>query len=213
MKTYVSLLGFNTSQFFSLIAKYGIEKNDKIILIRPQDDNEGQGQKSVREIEDIVKKIDRSIKIDVYKVDHLDFSSTLLSIIDLFESIETEVIANISGGSRDIFLAFSIACLTQTGKISKVTNYSDVDRELREIPLPHIVNPLEEKLNTLLEDIVKYEPTIASEIADRLQISESTISRNLNKLKDLRAIDVDHQGKTKYISTTTTGKIFLKIKN
>ena len=59
----------------------------------------------------------------------------LLSIIDLFESIETEIIANISGGSRDIFLAFSIACLTQTGKISKVTNYSDVDRELREIPV------------------------------------------------------------------------------
>lgn len=213
MKTYVSLLGFDTSQFFSLIVKYGIEKNDRIVLIRPQDGSDGQGQKSVREIEDIANKIDKSIKVDVHRVNHLDFNSMLLSIIDLLESIETEIIANISGGSRDIFLAFSIACLTQTGKISKVTNYSDVDRELREIQLPHIVNTLDEKLNTLLEDIAKYEPTIASEIADRLQVSESTISRNLNKLKDLRAIDVNHQGKTKYISTTTTGKIFLKIKN
>jgi CRISPR-associated protein Csa3 len=79
--------------------------------------------------------------------------------------------------------------------------------------LPHIVNGLDEKLSTLLEDIVKYEPTIASEIADRLQISESTISRNLTKLKDLKAIDVDSKGKTKYISTTTTGKIFLKIRS
>ena len=79
--------------------------------------------------------------------------------------------------------------------------------------LPHIVNSLDEKLNILLEDIVKHEPTIASEIADRLQISESTISRNLNKLKELKAIDVKHQGKTKYISTTTTGKIFLKIRS
>ena len=65
----------------------------------------------------------------------------------------------------------------------------------------------------LLEDILKHEPTIASEIAERLQISESTISRNLNKLKELRAIDVNHQGKTNNISTTTTGKIFLKIRN
>lgn len=34
---------------------------------------------------------------------------------------------------------------------------------------------------------------------------------NLTKLKDLKAIDVNSKGKTKYISTTTTGKIFLKL--
>lgn len=213
MKTYISLIGFETTQFFSLIVKYGIEKNDRIILIRPQKETDERGIRSVREVEDIARKINESIKVEVYTVNHLDFNDMLLSMIDLFESIETEIIANISGGSRDIFLAFSIACLTQTGKISKVTNFSDVDRELREIHLPHIVNNLDDKLNLLLEDIVKYEPTIASEIAARLQISESTISRNLNKLKELKAIDVLHQGKTKYISTTTTGKIFLKIKD
>lgn len=213
MKTYVSLLGFDTDHFFPLIVKYGIEKNDRIVLIRPENESEGQGQKAVRRIEDIAKKIDKSIKIDVYKVNYLNFDSMLLSMIDLFESIDTEIIANISGGSRDVFLAFSIACLTQTAKISKVTNYSDVDHELREVSLPHIVNSLDEKLNILLEDIVKHEPTIASEISGRLHISESTISRNLNKLKDLKAIDVDSKGKTNYISATTTGKIFLKIRN
>ncbi|MHB8100912.1 MAG: CRISPR-associated CARF protein Csa3 [Methanosarcina sp.] len=213
MKTYISLLGFDTSQFFSLIVKYGIEKNDKIILIKPQDECDERGQRAVREIEDIANKIDKSITVDVYKVNHLDFSSMLLSIIDLLNSTETEIIANISGGSRDIFLAFSIACMTNLDKISKITNYSDIDRELREITLPYIVSSLDVKLITLLQDIVTHEPTIASEIADRLQISESTISRNLNKLKELRAIDVNHQGKIKYISTTTTGKIFLKIRN
>lgn len=213
MKTYVSLIGFDTSQFFSLIVKYGIEKNDRIILIRPQKETNERGQEAVRQVEDLVKKIDKSIKVDVHKVNYLDFNEMLLSIIDLLESIETEVIANISGGSRDILLAFSIACLTKTRKISKVTNRSDIDQELREISLPYIVHGLDEKLNILLEDIVKHEPTIASEIADRLQISESTISRNLNKLKDLKAIDVNSKGKTNYISTTTTGKIFLKIRN
>jgi CRISPR-associated protein Csa3 len=210
MKTYISLIGFDTSQFFPLIVKYGIERTDKIVLIRSQDECD---DKAVRDIEDIAKKIDESIKVDVYKVNPLDFDSMLLSIIDLLDSTETEIIANISGGSRDIFLAFSIACMTNLEKISKVTNYSEVDRQFREISLPHIVNGLDEKLNILLEDIVKHEPTKASEIADRLQISESTISRNLNKLKELRAIDVNHQGKTNNISTTTTGKIFLKISN
>jgi CRISPR-associated protein Csa3 len=213
MKTYISLLGTDISHFYSLIVKYGIEKNDKIVLIKSEEECNEYEQRAFREIEDIAKKIDKSIKVDVYKVNHLDFDSMILSIIDLLNSAETEIIANTSGGSRDIFLAFSIACMTNLEKISKVTNYSDVDRELREISLPHIVNSLDEKLNILLEDIVKHEPTIASEIADRLQISESTISRNLNKLKELRAIDVNHKGKTNNISTTTTGKIFLKIHN
>ncbi|RPJ78529.1 MAG: CRISPR locus-related DNA-binding protein [Alphaproteobacteria bacterium] len=213
MKTYISLLGFETSQFFSLIVKYGIEKDDRIILIRPQNETDERGQKSVREVEDIAKKIDGSIKVEIHKVNHLNFNEMLLSIIDLFESVKTEIIANISGGPRDILLAFSIACLTQTGKISKVTNRSDIDHELREIQLPHIVSSLDEKLNILLEDIINHEPTIASEIADRLQISESTVSRNINKLKELKAIDVEHQGKIKYISATTTGKIFLKIRS
>jgi CRISPR-associated protein Csa3 len=213
MKTYISLLGFDTSQFFALIVKYGIEKNDKIVLIKPQDECDERGKRAVREIEDIATKIDKSIKVYVYKVNHFDFDSMLLSMIDLLDNTEKDIIANISGGSRDLFLAFSIACMTNLEKIIKITNYSDVDRELREISLPHIVHSLDEKLNTLLEDIIKYEPTIASEIADRLQTSESTISRNLNKLRDLKAIDVISKGKTKYISTTTTGKIFLKIRS
>ena len=213
MKTYISLLGSDTSQFFSLIVKYGIEKNDKIVLIKSQDECNEYEHRAVQEIEDIAKKIDESIKVDVYKVNHLDFDSMLLSITDLLSSTETEIIANTSGGSRDIFLAFSIACMIKLEKIIKITNYSDINHELREFSLPYIVCRLDEKLVMLLEDILKHEPTIASEIAERLQISESTISRNLNKLKELRAIDVNHQGKTNNISTTTTGKIFLKIRN
>jgi DNA-binding MarR family transcriptional regulator len=52
-------------------------------------------------------------------------------------------------------------------------------------------------------------PTIASEIADHLQISESTISRNLDKLRDLKAIYATSKGKNEYIPTTTT-RIFFK---
>jgi CRISPR-associated protein Csa3 len=213
MKTYISLLGTDTSQFFSLILKYGIEKNDKIVLIKSQDENNEHEQRAIREIDDIAQRIDKSIKVDVYKVNHLDFNSMLLSIIDLLNSTETEIIANTSGGSRDVFLAFSIACMTNLEKIIKITNYSDMEHELQEISLPYIICRLDVKLTDLLRDIVKHEPTIASEIAERLQTSESTVSRNLNTLKELRAINVNHQGKTKYISTTTTGKIFLKIRN
>jgi DeoR/GlpR family transcriptional regulator of sugar metabolism len=61
--------------------------------------------------------------------------------------------------------------------------------------LQHLINSLDEKLNILLEYIIEHGPTIASEIADLVQISESTISRNLNKLRDLKAIYVISKGK------------------
>lgn len=35
MKTYISLSGFDTSQILSMMVKYGIQGDDKIILIRP----------------------------------------------------------------------------------------------------------------------------------------------------------------------------------
>ena len=38
MKTYISLSGFDTSQILSLIVKYGIEGNDRMVLIRPIDE-------------------------------------------------------------------------------------------------------------------------------------------------------------------------------
>lgn len=52
--------------------------------------------------------------------------------------------------------------------------------------------------------------------ADHLQISESTISRNLTKLKDLKTIDINSKVKTNYISATTIWKtcwkLYLKLK-
>ncbi len=66
----------------------------------------------------------------------------------------------------------------------------------------HALNPIDFCINFNL--LIK--------MAERLQISESTISRNLSKLKEIGAIAVNQQGKTKYISVTTIGKIFLKIR-
>jgi DNA-binding transcriptional regulator LsrR (DeoR family) len=63
-----------------------------------------------------------------------------------------------------------------------------------------------------LGDIIDHELTIASEIADRLQISGSAISRNLTKLRDLKTIYVTSKGKIVYFNYNK-GKIFLKIKN
>ena len=153
MKTYISLSGFDTSQILSLIVKYGIEGNDRMVLIRPKDERDKRGETTTQAVRDLSRQIDSTIKVEIYRVDHQDFEAMVLSLIDLIKSTEGEIIVNISGGPREIFLAFAIACLSQSQKIYKTTNYSDIDRTMTEVALPRIARRLDEKSNTILNDV------------------------------------------------------------
>ena len=211
MKTYISLSGFDTSQIISLMVKYGIEGDDRIVLIRPENETDSRGEATVQAVRDLSRQIDSSIKVETHRVDHQNFEGMLLSLIDLIKKTEGEIIANISGGPREIVLAFAIACLSQSKRIRKTTNYSDVDRVMREIHLPKIMQSLDGKSKTVLRDILDNQPTTITEISARLNISESTISRQVGRLVDIDALKVVPDGKKKQIQTTLTGKIFLLI--
>jgi CRISPR-associated protein Csa3 len=133
----------------------------------------------------------------------------VVSLKDLIEKADGQVIANLSGGPREIFLAFTIACLSRSDKIFKTTNYSDIDRSLSEILLPNITAALEEKQKQILKDVFENQPTTIGDIAKRLSVSESTISRQVARLADQNALDLVQKGKTKEIRITLTGKLLL----
>lgn len=209
MKTYISLSGFDSSQIVSLIVKYGVEGKDRIILIRPEVELDTRGEQTVQAIRDLSRQIDSSIDLQIHRVDHRDFEGMVISLKALLEKAEGQVIANLSGGPREIFLAFTIACLSQVGKIIKTTNYSDIERSLHEIILPNITAVLEDRQKRILKDINDYEPTTITDIAKRLSVSESTISRQVGRLADLGALHLLQKGKTKEVRITLTGKILL----
>ncbi len=209
MKTYISLSGFDSSQIVSLIVKYGVEGGDRIILIRPEVELDTRGELTVQAIRDLSRQIDSSIDLQIHRVNHRDFEGMVLSLKGLLEKAEGEVVANLSGGPREIFLAFTIACISQSGKIYKTTNFSDIDRTLNVVTLPNIAAVLEEKQKRILLDIFENQPTTITDIAERLSISESTISRQVAKLAELRALGVSQKGKTKEVSITLTGKLLL----
>ncbi len=211
MKTYISLSGFDTSQILSLIVKYGIEGNDRMVLIRPIDERDKRGETTTQAVRDLSRQIDSTIKVEIYRVDHQDFEGMVLSLISLIKNTEGEIIANISGGPREIFLAFAIACLSQSQKIYKTTNYSDIDRAMTEIALPRIVHKIDEKSNTILKDVHENQPTTITAIAKRLNLSESTVSRHIGRLVDIRSVDIVQKGKTKEVRLSFTGNIFLMI--
>lgn len=209
MKTYISLSGFDTSQIVSLIVKYGIESGDRIILIRPKEEKDSRGESTVQAIKDLSRQIDSSIEVDIHRVDHRNFDGMVVSLIDLLKNAEGQVMVNLSGGPREIFLAFVVACLSESQKIFKTTNFSDIDRTMNEIVLPNITHILDERLKRALKDINENQPTTITEIAQRLKISESTVSRQIGELAELKALDLIPKGKTKEVRITLTGKIFL----
>ncbi len=209
MKTYISLSGFDASQIVSLIVKYGIEGGDRIVLIRPEEERDSRGELTVQAVRDLSRQIDSKIDLQIHRVDHRDFEGMVISLKDLLERAEGQVFANLSGGPREIFLAFTIACLSRPLKIFRSTNFSDIERCLNEIELPNIAAVLEEKQKRILKDVLESQPTTISEIAGRLGLSESTVSRQVARLADLKALDLVPKGKTKEIRITLTGKILL----
>ncbi|MDD2756458.1 MAG: CRISPR-associated CARF protein Csa3 [Methanothrix sp.] len=209
MKTYISLSGFDSSQIVSLIVKYGVEGKDTIILIRPEVEPDARGEQTVQAIRDLSRQIDSSIDLQIHRVDHRDFEGMVVSLKALLENAKGQIIANLSGGPREIFLAFTIACLSEAGRIFKATNYSDIERSLQEVTLPNITAILEDRQKTILKDVSENQPTNITDIAKRLSVSESTISRQVARLADIGALDVLQKGKTKEVRITLTGKILL----
>lgn len=209
MKTYISLSGFDTSQIVSLIVKYGIESGDRIILIRPMEEKDSRGESTVQAIKDLSRQIDSSIEVSIHRVDHRDFEGMVISLIDLLKNAEGQVMVNLSGGPRETFLAFVVACLSESQKIFKTTNFSDIDRTMNEISLPNVTYILDERLKRVLKDVNENQPTTITEIAQRLKISESTVSRQIGELLGLKALDLTQKGKIKEVRITLTGKILL----
>ncbi len=210
MKTYISTIGFDISQIIALIVKYGIEKGDRFVLIRPEEENDKRAENTLNEIQKFANQINSEIKVEVYRVPHKDFEESVIRLIDLIMSEEGEIIANMSGGPREILIPFVVACLINPDKIKKAVTFSDMDRMTREIVLPRIAGDLDEKTKYILSDIFRNQPTTITEIAERTKLSESTISRFISKLADMNAVSIEPKGKKKKITVSFTGNVFLK---
>jgi CRISPR-associated protein Csa3 len=209
MKTYISTIGFDISQIISLIVKYGIEKGDRLVLIRPEVENDQRAENTLDEIQRFTNQINHDIRIEIFRVAHKDFEKCVTKLTDLINSSDGEIIANMSGGPRELLIPFVVACLVKPDKVKKTVSYSDMDRVAREIRLPRITGELDEKIKAIMEDISNNQPTTITDIAKRTKLSESTISRFISKLSDIDAVLIEQKGKIKEIMISFTGKLFL----
>ncbi len=214
MKTYISPIGFDTTHLLALLVRFGIESHDAVILIRPIEDDD-RSFRAIEEIQELIRKIGDDITIKILKVDHRDFTSMVYSFVcTLNDSAgkpgsNNKLHVNLSGGPREILTALTAACMALSDKIHTVTSFSDIDRELHIISLPHIANSPDDKEYQILCDIKNHGPTSFADIASRLQISESTISRQCSRLSGLQWITIESRGKNKFATISPSGEIMI----
>lgn len=210
MKTYISTIGFDISQIISLIVKYGIEKGDRLVFIRPEVENDQRAENTLNEIRRFTNQINHDIRVEIVKVQHKDFEKCIIRLTELIDSTDGEIIANMSGGPRELLIPFVVGCLVKSVKIKKTVIYSDIDRVPREIVLPNVTSVLDEKTKNILLDINQNQPTTITGIAQRTELSESTISRFIHKLDEIGAVFITQKGKIKEIKISLTGNMLLK---
>lgn len=215
MKVYISPLGFDTSHVVSLIVKYGIEAGDGIILLM-SDTRDERAESAYTSVAEMVHTIDAGIAVRRVHLDHRDFSGMVLACIEAVKGTVRDtpgasIIVNLSGGPREILVALTVASVSHAPQITQFTSYSDVSRHLSAIDLPYLTSPLTGRELEVLQDIQDSGPTSISDIAKRVQISESSASRYCARLLSNRLIDQTAQGKSKCAHVRPSARMVLSI--
>lgn len=215
MNVYMTPLGFDTSHVLSLIVKYGIEAGDGIIVLT-SDAVDERAESAFKSVEKMVHTINAGIAIRRIQLDHCDFSGMILTCIEALKGILCDtpgasIIVNLSGGPREILVALTVASVSHAPYVTQFASYSDVSRQLSEIDLPYLTSPLRGRERAVLKDIQDFGPTSISDIAKRLQISESSASRYCARLLSHRLIDQTARGKSKCVSARSSAGVILSI--
>ncbi|MDG6249265.1 CRISPR-associated CARF protein Csa3 [Methanocalculus sp.] len=217
MRIYISPLGFDTTHLVSLLFRLGIEGGDKVCLIRPKDGEDDRALRAIEDVRGMLRKISSEIQLDVIHVNNRSFhdmTATLLDFIRTLNNNQTsdgKLIVNLSGGPREVLVSLTLASIAFSAKIHQCAIFSDISRELETIELPHLGSLLEDRAKRILADIATHDQTSMSEIGKRLQISESTVSRQCSKLAAEKYILFRQDGRYKIFSLLPKGEIALKM--
>lgn len=214
MRTYISPIGYDSSRVTRSVIGNGLATDDRIVLLRPaleMDDN--RASQAVRDVRQMLSQVEPEVDMDIREVPHDDFEAAVLLICDVFESEDDEVVVNLSGGARDIFLALATASLVYPERVTSYLTYSDIDGEVRQIDLPNlVVDTPDASFETLVEIYTGERPVSISDLTEARGIAKSTITRHLQQLEARGLVETWQEGKSKFAEITFTGALQTRAK-
>jgi len=216
MRTYLSPLGFDTSHIISLIVRCGIERGDRICLVRPKYGEDARADRAIETIREMSQKISSDISVDVLRIDNHNVETMILALLDEIcastppSHPDGDLIINLSGGPREVLVALTTATLILAPRIHQCAIFSDIERETEIYKPPRLLFSIDERAFVILTDIAAHGPTSISEIAGRMQVSGSTASRVCAKLASEELIHIQQERRSRVVTLQFNGKIMLK---
>ena len=212
MRTYISPIGYNPTSVTRVLLSRGLETDDVAVLLRPlTDTDDNRAREAITDVERMLREIEPEVSTTVERVPHDDFPTAVLACSDAIRAANGTVIANLSGGARDIFLPFTVAVLTHAPLIDTALAFSDIDGKVREWELPVLTAEVPNSAWDTLTLIAETEDGVSiPELTDQAQHAKSTVTRHVNRLADGGVVTTWQEGKTKYVQLSFAGHLLLR---
>lgn len=199
MTTFVLPIGYDTRRITRPVVTHGLEKDDTIVLLRPEDDADNeQSSRAIADVEEFLHEIEPNVTIDVQHVNRTDFTRTVNDCSGILSNAENPVVG-LCGGPRDILLPLTVVAAIHADHLQQTYVFSDIDQSVREWALPPISATVPEAASKTLDAVAEYGPCSLSTLAENANKSKSTVGRHLDTLEETGLVRSWMEGKHRYV--------------
>lgn len=212
MRTYISPIGYNPTSVTRVLLSRGLETDDVAVLLRPATETDNnRAEEAITDVKRMLREIEPEISTTVEYIPHDDFPTAVLACSDVIQAANGTIIANLSGGARDIFLPFTVAVLTHAPLIDSALAFSDIDGKVREWDLPVLTAKVPNSARDTLTLIAETEDGVSiPDLTGQTQHAKSTVTRHVNQLANGGVVTTWQEGKTKYVQISFAGHLLLR---
>jgi len=214
-KTFVSTFGFTESLVLAPIVKIGLNKNDKIIVLLPADlGEEERASNALKKLEEMLRVISGgAFVLETQKVPVSDFVKAVNIIRRLLEreAEKNKVYVNISGGMRALVIeAYSATLLARSIKPNIHFTELELEGSTGSLKILPIIFPQQfsQTKRRILQELKKHKASLKTvDLSRNLQLSLSTLSRNLREMEADGLVKLRREGRRMLIEITEEGKV------
>lgn len=212
MRTYVSTLGYHGERVTRPVIGHGLDAGDEVVFVRPGGDaDDGRAKEAINHVRRLLQEVEPAVSISVECIDTEPFERAVLQCSALVRRASGDVVVNLGGGAREVFLPLSIAAVLQASRIETGLQYRDVDERVREWEVPDLTASVPESAWFVLDLLAEANgKATVPELTRRSERSKSTITRWINELDEAGLVETDRTGKTKIARTSTTARLLLE---
>lgn len=210
MTTFVLPIGYDTRRITRPVVTHGVEKDDTIVLLRPEDDADNeQSSRAIADVEEFLHEIEPNVTIDVRHVNRTDFTRTVNDCSSILVNAENPVVG-LCGGPRDILLPLTVVTAIHADHLQQTYVFSDIDQSVQEWTLPPISATVSEATSKTLDAVAKYGPCSLSALAENANKSKSTVGRHLDALEEAGLIRSWMEGKHRHVEIADAAHVLTR---